>query len=108
VQLILVVLLHPLLADVLGGGIVGELVLLVEALHVAGVDLGHIAQRMGEGVTERIVALEVGLDADPGVVVLVDREEGDLILGQLLEQGYGLEAALAFDLGQELLLGALR
>ena len=107
-QLILVVLLHPLFADVLGGGIVGELLLLLEALHVTGVDLGHVAQGMGEGVAERVVALEVGLDAGPRVVMLVDREEGDLVFGQLLEQGHGLEAALTFDLGQELLLGPLR
>ncbi|MND94763.1 hypothetical protein D3C80_869940 [compost metagenome] len=108
VQLILVELLHPLLADVLGGGIVGELVLLVEALHVTGVDLGHIAQRMGQGIAKRIVALEIGLYAGARIVVLVDREEGDLILGQLLEQGHRLEAALALHLGQEPLLGPLR
>jgi mevalonate pyrophosphate decarboxylase len=46
---------------------------------------------MGRGIAEQVVALEVGLDAGPGVVVLVDREEGDLVFDQLLEQGTGLK-----------------
>ncbi len=108
VQLIFVILLHPLLADILGGRIVGEFFFLLEALHVTGIDLGHIAQSVGESVTKRVVALEVGLDAGTRVVVLVDREEGYLIFGQFLVEGDRLEAALALHLGEELLLGAFR
>lgn len=82
-QLGLVEPLDPGLADRLGTAIFHR----VQDLGFLLVDAPDIADGMGEVRAHRIVPHELRLDLQPRQAVLVDRQYGDLLFGQFIEQG---------------------
>ncbi len=69
------------LADIVGGGVVGQLAVFIQAFDVAVVDLRHIAGDVGEGGTVGVVAALVAFYFHAGEAELIDRKAGDLHLG---------------------------
>jgi hypothetical protein len=61
---------------------------LVELGRFLLVDSADVADGMGEVFRQRVMANELRLDVQPRQAELVDRQQRDLLLGQLIEQGY--------------------
>src|SRR5690606_4975657 len=89
VQYVLVELLHSSLADVVRATVIDR----VEPLELLFVDASDIADRMGEMLTLRIVAYQLRRHFDAGQSELIDRIPGDLLIGQLIHDGYRLEGS---------------
>ena len=88
----LVGLLHTILADVAGPGIVGY----VDLLEVALADAADIAEHVGGLHVVRIVAQQLRLDVDTREAMPVDCELRGLILAQVDPDGYAVETSPAF------------
>src|SRR5690606_30310235 len=89
VRHVLVELLHSSLADVVRATVIDR----VELLELLFVDASDIADRMGEMLTLWIVAYQLRRHFDAGQSELIDRNPGDLLLGQLIHDGYRLEGS---------------
>jgi len=91
VQLALVGELDADLADVVGALVVGSLVPLLDASNVAVVDPPDVADDVRGDLAQRVVPEQPRLDLHAGKSVAVDREAGDLVVGEPRAQRQALE-----------------
>ncbi len=83
VQHILIEALNAQFADIVGCGIVRQLAVFVEALHVFIVDFRHVADNVGQGGTIGVVAALIAFHFHAGKAVLVHGETRHLYFRQV-------------------------
>ena len=82
VQIALVVLLEPGLADVVGAAVVGGEALGLELLDLALVDAADVAHHVREQLALRVLAEQPRVDLHAGEAVADRREARDLLVGE--------------------------
>ena len=93
-QQILIIFFDTLFTDVVGGCIVIGFSVLTQFFQIVRVDTGNIAEGMGHGLTERVVAFQVGFNEGSRKTVLVDGENGYLFFTEIFGNHGGEEFAL--------------